>query len=131
MFAVWFGILAEASPPAADGNLFDGVMLSIVGVAVVFLALVLVWGGLELLRGILSQRRAATVVAAAPAPADPPVAEDGPVDGRTLAILTAAAVAALGPGVRIRRVRSVVRHPSSSWTGHGRIAVQSSHRFRK
>jgi len=120
--------LAAGSVPSDDGLLADGVVLAVVGIGLVFAALVLIWLAVALLTRFAAARSASPEAAAPAAVADVPSDE---VDGRVLAILTAAAIAALGPGARIRQVCRVRRDGASAWAEHGRVVVQSSHNNRK
>jgi Na+-transporting methylmalonyl-CoA/oxaloacetate decarboxylase gamma subunit len=120
------------SPPLlAQHALLDGVVLAVVGVAVVFAALVLIWGAIELITRMLTPAAHPDQdTVAGPAPSGLQAMPDG-VDGETLAVLSATVFAALGPGARIRRIERIERSPASIWAAHGRVAVQSSHRFRR
>ncbi len=121
--------MSPSPPPLAQHAMLDGVVLAVVGVALVFAALILIWVAIELItRTMVGPPEPAAVAESAPDSAD--VAPDG-LDGRTLAILSAAAIAAAGPRARIRHIQRLEHDSTSIWTAHGRIAVQSSHRFRR
>jgi hypothetical protein len=47
------------------------------------------------------------------------------LDPRTLAVLSAAVVAVLGPRARLRRVVRYRRDPASFWVAQGRLALSS------
>lgn len=55
----------------------------------------------------------------------------GGIDGRTLAILTAAAMAVIGGPVRVRRVTYLNQNTISAWAEMGRYAIQASHNIRR
>jgi Na+-transporting methylmalonyl-CoA/oxaloacetate decarboxylase gamma subunit len=106
----------------------QGFVLALVGMGVVFLALVL----LGVLMALLSR----------PLPSlgrrpRQPQAVDGEVKGdleaevRTLVVITAAVAAVMGPWARVRRIQMVQPALPSAWAAHGRAAVQASHRLRK
>jgi len=121
--------ISASSPLLAQHALLDGAILAVVGVALVFTALILIWAAIELITRLRVPVPARAAVPE-PAPAGSRVAPE-PLDGRTLAVLGAAVVAAVGPGARIRRVERIERNPASIWAAHGRVLVQSSHRFRR
>jgi Na+-transporting methylmalonyl-CoA/oxaloacetate decarboxylase gamma subunit len=110
-------------------DLLQGFVLALVGMGVVFLALVL----LGVLMALLSR----------PLPSlgrrpRQPQAVDGEVKGdgleaevRTLVVITAAVAAVMGPWARVRRIQMVQPALPSAWAAHGRAAVQASHRLRK
>lgn len=123
----FLALLAEVT----ELELMDGITLMLVGMGVVFFALITLWA----LLGILGFRRAEQPKPAAvtPAPATASVAAATPEDQITpeiYAMITAAVVAVAGRRARIQRVR-FVRQADESWAIHGRQAIQASHRIRK
>lgn len=135
----------------ASSDVGAGITLMIVGMGVVFLALALIASTVGLLRRAVERSdraggSATTTVPGAPAavvvakpegkpgldPAEKglersvelPLTEVGP---ELVAVLTAAAVAALGLSVRVRRIAAVGRVPGSPWTAGGRAVLMASH----
>lgn len=152
-----------ASPPTLaqaaenDVSLTDGLSLTLVGMTVVFAALILVGAMIGLLKliaaveSIKDAAEAATQAAKAasraveaigrrastPAPAAPQTSEPTPsaatgqpagrVDPRTLAIIAAAAATVVGGQVRVRNVEFIRRQGSGGWGARGRVGIQTSH----
>lgn len=142
-----FTLLAQAD---VEAFMQQGIPLTVVGVAVVFLALIAILvmlGALQNL-GFTDEKplappakpspKAVPQAVAAPAPASssvPAVApavpvEEGDFSPELIAVLTAAAIAAVGQPVRIRQVRFVTRGVSP-WAHSGRRSIHSSHKLRK
>jgi len=143
--------------------LAEGFALAMVGLVIVFgalfaMGLVLLilrhWGGLDVAEdaessisegGTGAGEAAALGVAASAAtpsatpsptgPGKPPVTPDTPgaLNGRTLAILAAAAYTVVGQPVRVQRVHRVThpREGGDAWARRGRGEVQSSHNLAK
>ena len=130
---------------ANGADLSTGFMLMIVGMAIVFVALILILMLLVAMGNLLKESQAAkppvqtgTVAPqqeqAAPAPpAAAPYADDYDEDihPEILAVITAAVVAAVRGPFRIQRVRMVSRGASPFWAERGRTAIHTSHRLRK
>jgi Na+-transporting methylmalonyl-CoA/oxaloacetate decarboxylase gamma subunit len=113
-------------------DLWQGVILAVVGMAIVFLALMLVGALMSLLNRPLPSLRGQSREAAPVDPAAAGISSDGaPVDTLTLVVIAAAVAALVGPSARIRRVRFVQPALPSAWAAHGRVAIQASHRLRK
>jgi Na+-transporting methylmalonyl-CoA/oxaloacetate decarboxylase gamma subunit len=135
--------LTAAAPQGRYEAFREGLELTVVGLFIVFFALVVIGALLVILNRPseeeLDQERAERKrqrkAAAAPAPA--PVAGQSvkgkAVDPRTVAILTAAAYAALGKPVRVRQVQRIghVRRGGEAWARQGRREIQSSHNLAK
>jgi Na+-transporting methylmalonyl-CoA/oxaloacetate decarboxylase gamma subunit len=120
----------------------DGLLLMVLGMTVVFSALILLWGVLELLRRTVGRPEAAetpkaaqsTGVAGGSASETLPIAaagETNELDALTLAILTAAAIAVVGAPVRLTGVSLVSKGEGEAWATRGRIAIHTSHRLRR
>lgn len=91
------------------------IQVSLVGLLVVFSALVLI-GLLISLLGRLDK------------PTPPKAAEtDTPVPDEIIAVISAAVTASLGRGARIHRVRYERPRPDHSWSEQGRIIITASH----
>ncbi|QDU72793.1 OadG family protein [Mucisphaera calidilacus] len=116
-------VTAEMSP------LTEGVMLTIVGMTVVFGSLIVLLFLVRLIGAALSDREkpvaapAAAAVSTAPAPAS----SGGVDDGALIAVLSAAAAAVVGRRVRIQGVRMVTRR-DRAWSQQGRRSIMTSHR---
>lgn len=121
----------------------EGLVLMVVGMGVVFTALVILWGMLGILGRLnrledrvnaLAKAKKATRQPerppAAPAPAPAASPREDKIDAETYAILTAAVMAVVRQPVRIQRVR-FVKQDDDAWAVHGRQAIQASHRIRK
>lgn len=146
-----------AQIPVNQGGLPEGLVMMLVGMLVVFTALILVAVVLWVMGRIDRTERPvpATTASSAPAsaarptpatyatPADQKLApwranmtkatekvHDSGVDPHTLAVITAAAVAALGSRVRVRRVR-FLRAGGGPWAEHGRASIHSSHHLQR
>lgn len=129
-----FLLLQDAG--AASDSLADALGLAVVGILVVFGALLAIGAAMTLLGRWLSE----PVPAEAPAVAPPPrqaaapahaTGEPGHVSPQTLALLTAAAVTAVGGPVRVRRVTFLGEHTVSAWKEVGRATIHASHNIRR
>lgn len=130
MFGDALLLLARAEPDSLAQALEEGGMLAIVGMGVVFFALIL----LNLLLSVLNKMQVRQqLLAQAQAPAIPPVATTAhdEIEPEVLAVLTAAVIAAIGRPARIRSVRMIQRDESSAWADRGRARLQASHTLRK
>lgn len=130
-------------------GIMDGLGLTIVGMGVVFLALIAIWGMLILIGeafgkeavGGGKQDGSGAPTASTPAPAPvasapaPPAPEPAPANGtippEILAAITAAVAVAVQQPFRIRRVRFSPTDNQSAWASQGRQAIHASHRLRK
>jgi len=152
MAQLFFITLAQAGRGERIG---EALAIMVVGMGVVFVALVLVGVLLAALRKVaepapppakprrspaptirtpppaqvvedrIDERTLAVIAAAAAA-----AAVQQRIDGRTLAILAAAATAAVGGPARIRRVQVLRRTEQagrSGWAEQGRVAIHTSH----
>ncbi len=120
----------------------DGLMLLVVGVSVVFAALVLILVTIKMLGRVdmaieLSGRKPAGAKHASGGEDAPPAAspsQPGPAGTSTspgpelIAVLAAAATAALRRPVRVTRVRFVSATPATGWVVAGRGGIMTSHR---
>ncbi len=114
---------------ATNGSIEDGLMITAVGMAVVFIALVSIWGLLILLKNIVpAQEEKVTQAAPKPIEADQLPEQ---MDPELIAVLTATAIAIAKAPVRIKRVRYVPPGQGQAWAQHGRQVIHSSHRLRK
>jgi hypothetical protein len=68
--------------------------------------------------------------ASAPAPVVVPKAPEPVIDAKLIAILTAAAMAAIGRAVVVRRVTFINRRTVSGWAEAGRSDIHTSHQVR-
>lgn len=113
----------QAAPGADAGS---PLVVAVVGIAVVFVVLSTIGGVIALLGRLLAPPTPESEPA--PVPAAGGTAGLAP---ETLAVLSAAAYAAVGQPVRVRRVTFVEEDPVSAWTDVGRAGVQGSHNFRR
>lgn len=117
--------------------LADGLALAVVGLFIVFAALIIMGVALVILnqwgaQAAESPTDPSTESAHRPTPAATPASHpraEG-IDGRTLAILTAAAYTVAGRPVRVHRVHHA-REGSDAWARQGRREIQSSHNLAK
>lgn len=124
-------LLAQAE---AAWSASEMLVLAGVGVLVVFTALALI----GVVMAGLGRLMAPPEAAAPPAPVEVAEAEAlgagtelGLTGPATVALLTAAAVAAVGRPVRIRRVTFVRPNSASAWKEVGRATIQASHNFNR
>jgi len=105
----------------------SGVVLMVVGMGVVFGALVVLLGIIATLGRVLRER-AAEVAPAPVSDAGTAGVDEGALSGALVAVLTAAAVAATKKRVRVRRVTMVGRSGGgSAWIAGGRASLMGSH----
>ena len=124
----------------AQADLTQGAILMVVGMVVVFVALVVLMGLIEVIHRFTREKQSAAIPApAAPAaPAGKPetthdIATMAPASGtghdpHMIAVLTAAATAALRRPVAVRSARLVSPQPDSAWARQGRRSIMVSHR---
>jgi sodium pump decarboxylase gamma subunit len=119
-------LLAQNEAVMSD-RIAQSLTLMGVGMAVVFTALMLLWLAI-LIMDRLTDR---AVPAEQPPQPKAPVSEASPPSGQhdpqLLAVLTAAATAAMGQRVKLRRVH-FVGEAHDDWTREGRRVVMTSHR---
>lgn len=118
----------------------DAIGLMLVGMAVVFTALVLLYGMVTLINRLgdrLGQRavaeatrtpRVAAKGQAAPAAKPAPDQSDA-ITPQLLAVLTAAATAAMHKPVQVTRVKFVHQNKGQLWAQMGRRSIMTSHRL--
>ncbi|NBC17342.1 MAG: hypothetical protein GVY18_08530 [Bacteroidetes bacterium] len=115
----------------------EALELAVVGMGVVFTVLAVIGGLLVLLGKVFAEpvEEAAEAPAPSPRPAEAApahtTAPPGHVDPQTLAVLTAAAYAAVGRPVRIRRVTFINQNTVSAWKEVGRATIQASHNIKR
>lgn len=120
-------MLLTAATATEPSNLGEGVVLLVVGMGVVFVALALMLGLVAVLARVA--KRPEPVAAASPSPAPAPtVVSEGAITPELVAVLTAAAVAATGGPVRVRRVTVLGSTQSGAWLAGGRASLMGSHR---
>ncbi len=109
----------------------DGLALTVVGIAVVFLALTLLMLMIVGFNRILARggaKAGAVSAAGAAVAADLPAVGDVAVSPQVVAVISAAVAAALGPGARVHRVRFVGPGERGQWAASGRAGIMGSHR---
>jgi hypothetical protein len=87
--------------------------------------------GEHLRRVFLGDRPVASTDAASDAEANANAANDNVLDPQLIAVLAAAATAALGRRVVVRRVTFINRNTISGWAEAGRTSIQLSHNLRR
>jgi Na+-transporting methylmalonyl-CoA/oxaloacetate decarboxylase gamma subunit len=102
----------------------EALLLALVGMSVVFLALVTIGTFIFLLGRLFAERPAPVAETALSSSAEG-------IDARTVAILSAAAVAAVGRPVRIQRITFINRNTISAWAERGRVSIHGSHNVRR
>jgi sodium pump decarboxylase gamma subunit len=106
-------------------DLADALVLSVVGIGVVFVALVVLALVIGRLVRLLADRGGAEVPSADGAAA--PVG-DGALDRRHLVVIAAAVAAAVGPRSRMHRIVMLGNRSGDPWVTEGRVVVMGSHR---
>lgn len=107
-------------------NVIDALVLSGVGMTVVFAGLLLINGFISLLARLFVQKEPP----AETLPARAVVTPDSP-DAVTMAVITAAAVAAVGRPVRVQRITFINHNTISAWAERGRVSIHGSHNLRR
>jgi len=119
----------------ADSLIAEAVSLTLVGMGVVFLALLVLLGVVLVLQTVLGDKpeRKADVPPATPAPGSPKAAAvpqaaatQPPDDQELIAVIAAAAAAVLGKPARAVRVTRFIQ-ASDDWLARGRHALAASH----
>lgn len=108
----------------------ESLMLTVVGMGVVFCALILLMIMVGVLHRVLAEKPAApapTSAAAPPPPTPPAESSDATDDQELIAVLAAAAATALGRSVQQIRVLRFT-HASEQWASSGRHTLTTSHR---
>ena len=118
---------AEAEPAVSPA--YEAFILAAVGVTVVFAALVFIGGFIYVLGKVFTEREVPVVSPASTSAHSMPIGEG--IDARTLAVITAAAVAAVGRPVRLQRVTFINRNTVSAWSERGRVSIHASHNVRR
>jgi Na+-transporting methylmalonyl-CoA/oxaloacetate decarboxylase gamma subunit len=110
-------------------KLLDALTVTVVGMGTVFVSLWIIGEIFTLLHRIIEERvstgkeeEAANGAARASASG---------VDAHLVPILIAAATAAVGRRIVVRRIRFINRNTISGWAEAGRAAIQSSHNIRR
>lgn len=101
--------------------------VALTGVSVVMCVMTLLVGVLYALQAVSRRQAARNAAAAAAAPA--PAAPAGGVTPELVAVLAAAATAALGKSVVVRRIHALRPPGQETWSRVGRIDILRSHRL--
>lgn len=123
-----FSLLAQAT---LGEKMIDAITVTVVGMGIVMLSLWVMGEIFKLLGKLMIGKSDAP---AEPAPVAKPSATSVPasgVDPKLIAILTAAAVAATGRRVAVRRVTFINHNTVSGWAEAGRLSIQTSHNIRR
>lgn len=106
---------------AISSNLETSLVLTVVGICIVFVVLFSIMIMLYLLRTIVGKKTQATskaaVAAQAPSPSKDSSAEDQ-IDPKELAVICAAATVAIKKPFRIRRVKLISQDHQNTWRDH-------------
>lgn len=119
--------LAEEDPGSSPA--YDALILAAVGIVVVFSALALIGGFIGLLGKVFAEREMSVVSPEVTSAHG--MAVGGDIDARTVAVLTAAAMAAVGQPVRLQRITFINRNTVSAWSERGRVSIHASHNVRR
>lgn len=123
-----FNLLAQAS---LGEKMIDAITVTVVGMGIVMLSLWVMGEIFKLLGRFLLGTKAPAPVAA-PAKASAPASHPASgIDPKLIAVLTAAAYAATGKRVVIRRVTFINHNTISGWAEAGRLSIQTSHNIRR
>jgi hypothetical protein len=120
--------------PNAD-PLIEAIELALVGLSIVFVALLAIMGMLTLLRLVPPDPTVEVQLSPKPKPAaaavglQEPAEDDDEISPQVLTVISAAVCAALGPGARVRRVRIASPQQHEPWAEIGRKEIHSSHRL--
>lgn len=109
---------------AVDGSLSDGLALMIVGMLVVFVALVVLLAIIAAMNRLMPDP---PDTALTPAPNQRQI-NDGWIDEKLLAVIAAAATAAVGQAVQVQAVRRLSTDEQRAWSRSGRRRIMQSHR---
>jgi Na+-transporting methylmalonyl-CoA/oxaloacetate decarboxylase gamma subunit len=111
-------------------DLIDALLLGAVGMTVVFTGLLLINWFIALLARLLRAAEKPAEAAPVPVPAQASPAL-GEVEPATVAVITAAAVAAVGRPVRVQRITFINHNTISAWAERGRVSIHGSHNVRR
>ncbi len=110
-------------------NIWQGVALMVVGMAVVFIALIVVGSLITVVSWLLRHSAVDdSGPAVSPVESMEPMAQDATP---TIAILAAAATVALGRRVRVTRFAPSGPGASNQWSQAGRSDIHTSHKLRR
>lgn len=124
MFNTGFNLLAAMT---FEEKMLDAVTVTIVGMGIVFVSLFVMGEIFKLLGHLLIREEAPAPV---PQPAPKSVPADG-VDPNLVVVLAAAATAAVGKRVVVRRITFINHNTISGWSEAGRIGIHTSHNIRR
>lgn len=124
----------DASAPMLD-RMLDSGLVTLVGMGIVYLSLLIIGEIMGIVGKLMSREPApdpAIVPVPAPVVAVAPTPAHAGIDPRTLAILTAAAVAAVGGRpIHVRRITFLNQNTISAWADMGKVAIHTSHNLRR
>jgi Na+-transporting methylmalonyl-CoA/oxaloacetate decarboxylase gamma subunit len=137
MLQIIHNILGEAT---FSEKLLDSITVTVVGMGIVILALLLMGKIFQLLGHLLTpppqvedglKRVPTATTGASDFKPDPKSIDLGYTDPKLIVILAAAATAASGRRVRVRRITFINHNTVSGWAEAGRISIQTSHNIRR
>lgn len=118
---------AEAEPAVSPA--YEALILAAVGIVVVFSALLIIGGFIGLLGKLFAEREVPVVSPEATSAHSMTIGEG--IDARTIAVISAAAMAAVGRPVRLQRITFINRNTVSAWSERGRVSIHASHNVRR
>ncbi len=111
-------------------ELMYGVQLTVTGMTVVFSGLVLLFVLMTIFQRVDRWMNRSQETAMAPAGGDATSDNDENVPSNVVPVIAAAISVALGPHVRVRRIRYRAGPAETSWSKEGRLTVMGSHKTR-
>lgn len=135
-----FSPLVHLAGSINGDHLKEGIELTLIGMLVVFIALLAILGLLLILKKSCSSDRSNQMASSVAnkadvgknggAGSDAPIGSDA-IDPAVMAVIIGAVAVAVGQPVRVRSVKIIRNETGSAWSGRGRTSIQSSHRMRK
>ncbi len=124
MFPIPFNLLAEMT---LGEKMLDAITVTIVGMGIVVVSLLVMGELFKLLGDWLIK----PVPAEEPKPPAIPANQSDRIDPHLIVVLSAAAAAAVGKNVVLRRITFINHNTVSGWSEAGRLSIQSSHNIRR
>lgn len=137
MIQVTINLLGEAT---FAEKLLDSITVTVVGMGIVVMALLVMGEIFKLLGQLLAspppiedKPRPSSIPTVSPQDARPESrsVDSEPTDSQLIVILAAAATAALGRRVKVRRITFINHNTVSGWAEAGRIFIQTSHNIQR
>lgn len=112
----------------------NAIIKAVMGMGIVlfaFLLIMVIFMVLKKIRQSSAEPEESNQPQVAPQESTPAPQQEPGITPELIAILTAAAFAALGTNVRIRKIRFTDTHSNTAWADTGRRLIHTSHRLRK